>query len=265
MRCTTTSPWTACCLAVAALPVGCGGGGSADTMSTPPTDTSAIYARSVVLGASSPQSIVYRPASGTGQATVTTTIASALLPIGTTPVLAEHLESQLPELRVVCISGFGETINVVAHVNPGVIAESAAVLLGSGWSATDARDAWSAATASGGAWLGWENCGVKPEGLPSPSSRLVPTPAGGYVEDIFDGNPGTTFQVIRRTVAASDVAAMLTPAGLLALDDLERPLQVTLRAYADAAGHRLLVQSGVPAAGAAPSARGFIALYVAAP
>lgn len=264
MRCTTTA-WAACCLAIGVLPVACGGGGSADTTSTPPADTSTVYARSVVLGASSPQSIVYRPSSGASQATVTTTSASALLPIGTTPVLAEHLESQLPGLRAVCISGLGETINVVAHVNPGVIAESAAVLLDSGWSATDAGGTWSGAAASGGAWIGWENCGVKPEGLPSPSSRLVPTPAGGYVEDIFDGNPGTTFQVIRRTVAPSDVAAMLSPAGLLALDDLERPLQITLRAYADGAGHRVLVQSGVPAAGAASSARGFIALYVPGP
>ena len=104
-----------------------------------------------------------------------------------------------------------------------------------------------------------------PRGCRPGRRASLPTTAGGYVEDIFDGNPGTTFQVIRRTVAPSDVAAMLSPAGLLALDDLERPLQVTLRAYADGAGHRVLVQSGVPAVGAASSARGFIALYVPGP
>jgi hypothetical protein len=260
MRLTPTTRWTGWCFAIAALPVGCGGGGSAP--GTPPADTSTVYAHSVVPGASAPQSIVYRPAAGVSQATVTTTSASALLATGTTPVLAEHVEAQLAGMRVVCVSGFGASTNVVADVNIGVVAESAAVLLDAGWEAIDAGAAWRDAVASGGAWLGWENCGVKPEGLPSPSSRLVPTPSGGYEEDVFDGNPGTTFQTIHRSVAGADVAAMLSASGLLALDDPKRPLQLTLRAYADAAGHRLLVESGIPASGAAASARGFVALYV---
>ena len=253
--------WLAYCLALAVLPVGCGGGGSADSTTTGGDGTS-IYAHSIVLGSASLQSIAYRPASGTVQATVTTSAASQLLPVGTTAVLAEHVEPQLPGLRVVCVSGFGGSTNVVENINPGVIAESAAVLLDSGWNPIDASAAWNSAVASGAAWLGWENCGVKPEGAPSPSSRLVPTGDGGYVEDVYDGNPGTTFQAIHEVVAPSQVAAMLSPAGLLSVDDPQRPLQITLRAYEDGAAHRVFIETGLPATGAASSVRGFIAVYL---
>lgn len=82
----------------------------------------------MVLGASTLQSIVYSAAAGAGQATVTTAAASPLLQLDTTPILAEHVEPSLSGLRVVCISGRGESTNVVAGINLGVIAESAAVL-----------------------------------------------------------------------------------------------------------------------------------------
>jgi hypothetical protein len=244
----------------------CGGGGPSGPTDGMPTMTmTTTYARSVVVGASALQSIVYSAAVGTDQAAVTTAVASSLLPFGMTAVLAEHVEPTLPGLRVVCISGRGESTNVIAGINLGVVAQGAAVLFDAGWHALDAAAAWRTAVASGAAWLGWENCGVKPEGLASPSSRLAPTPAGGYAEDVFDGNPGTTFQTIRRNVASSEVAAMLSSAGLLALDDPLRPLQLQLSAYADAAGHVVFVETGVPANGALASARGFVALYVPEP
>ena len=170
------------------------------------------------------------------EATVTTTSASTLLPIGTTPVLAEHPESHCLDCACVCISGFGETMNVVTHVNPGVIAESAAVLLDSGWSATDPGP-WSAAAASGGAWIGWENCGVKPEGLPSRRRASFPRRRAATSRTSSTAIPERPSRSSAASVARGDVAAMLSPAGLLALDDLERPLQLTLRAYADGAGH----------------------------
>ena len=253
-------------VAVAGLLASCGGGGSSSPAGTTPTtpDTT-TYANSIVVGATAPQSIMYAAATAASQATVTNTVASPLLPLGTTPVLAEHVDASLPGLRVVCVSGHGETTNVVPDVNLGVIAESAAVLFDTGWHSVDAMGTWSTAVASGGAWLGWENCDVKPEGAPSPSSRLVPTAAGGYTEDVYDGNPGTTFQAIRRNVTPIEVAAMLSSGGLLTLDDPLRPLQLLLRAYADATGHVVFVQSGTPASGAPASARGFVALYVPGP
>jgi hypothetical protein len=255
-----------CTVALAALLASCGGGGSSSPAGTPSTTAATTtYANSIVVGATAPRSVMYTAAASPGQATVTSTEGSPLLPPGTTPVVAEHVDASLPGLRVVCVSGRGETTNVVANVNLGVIAESAAVLLDTGWHAVDATAAWSAVVASGGAWLGWENCGVKPEGAPSPSSRFVPTAAGGYAEDVFDGNPGTTFQAIRRNVTPADVAAMLSSNGLLALDDPLRPLQLLLRAYADGAGQVVLVETGAPASGALASARGFVALYVPGP
>jgi hypothetical protein len=249
---------------IVALLASCGGGGSSGPVGGEATPATTVYANSVVVGAAVPQWLVYSAASGTGpsQATVTSTAASPLLPLGTTAVLAEHVEPALAGLRVACVSGRGDSTNVISNINLGVIAESAAVLLDTSWTPTDANIAWGAAVASGGAWLGWENCGVKPEGLPSPSSRLVPTPAGGYAEDVYDGNPGTTFQTIRRDVSAADVAAMLSAAGLLDRSDPQRPLQLLLRAHDDAAGHRVFIETGMPAAGAAASARGFVALYV---
>lgn len=250
-------------IVAAGLLASCGGGGtsSPSPSQTPATPATTTYPNSVVVGAPVAQSLVYTAATAGMQATVTTTVASPLLTIGATLVLAEHVDGSLPGLRVVCVSGHGETTNVVSGIDLGVIAESAAVLLDADWHAVEATAAWTAAVAGGGAWLGWVNCGVKPEGAPSPSSRLVPTAGGGYVEDVYDGNPGTTFQAIRRNVAATDVAAMLAPGGLLALDDPLRPLQLFLRAYADAAGHVVFVESGTPAIGAPPSARGFVSFY----
>jgi hypothetical protein len=254
-------------VAMAALLASCGGGGSTSPAdSAPTTPSTTTYENSIVVGATSPQTLVYTAAAtAAAQATVTSTVGSPLLPLGTTPVLAEHVDASLPGLRVVCVSGRGESTGVVTRIDLGVIAESAAVLFDARWHGVDSTAAWAAAVASGNAWSGWENCGVKPEGAPSPSSRLVPTAAGGYAEDVYDGNPGTTFQAIRRNVAPADVTAMLSPAGLLAVDDPLRPLQLRLRAYADAAGHVVFVETGAPASGAPASALGFVALYVTGP
>jgi hypothetical protein len=240
---------------------GCGGG--ADTAPpSGPVATTIAYPQSVVLGAPAPQALLYVASQGSQPASVTATAASPLLAAGPTPLLAEHLEAGLPGLRVACVSGRGDSTNVISNINLGVISESAAVLLDGGWRPVDAAVAWSRAVASGAAWLGWENCGVKPEGPPSPSSRLVPGADGGYAEDVYDGNPGTTFNVVRRVVSSADTAALLSAAGLANLDDPLRPLQLTLRAFSDAAGQIVFIEMGTPLAGAPVSARGFIALYV---
>jgi len=242
----------------------CGGGGSATT-DPPVTPAEIDYPNSIVVGASAPQALVYHPAVGAMPAMVSAGSASGLLAAGNTAVLAEHVEATLPGLRVVCVSGRGESTGVISAINLGVIAESAAVLLDARWGATDAGLAWAGAVTRGKGWLGWENCGVKPEGAPSPSSRLVPAADGGYAEDIFDGNPGTTFNTISTTATAASVAAMLSAAGRLAPDDPLRPLQLTLRAYADNSGHTVFVETGTPVPGAPAAARGFVALYVAEP
>ena len=110
--------------------------------------------------------------------------------------------------------------------------------------------------------MGWENCGAKPEGPPSPSSRLFPATDKGYAEDIYDGNPSTSFNSVRRPVAPADVAKMISSEGLLTSEDPLRPLLLTLRAYADGSGNVVLVEVGEPVATAPASARGFVSLYV---
>ena len=256
-----TRIWTAS--AVASLLAACGGGGSSEP---PPVQqaqpATTIYANSVALGVTTPQSITYQASTGAIQATVTTSTASALLPVGTTLVLAEHMEPDLPGLREICVSGHGDSTNVVSNINLGVVTQSAAILMDAQWTAVDALAAWNAAVLAGSAWSGWENCGAKPEGPPSRSSRLVPTNSGGYTEDVFDGNPGTNFNAVLRNVSASDVTAMLSTQGLLFSDEPQRPLQLKLRAFANPAGRLIFVESGAPAAGAPASARGFVALYV---
>jgi hypothetical protein len=215
-------------------------------------------------GAAAAQALTYVPGNTATLAAVTASTPSALLPAGTTSLVAEHTDAALPGLRVACVSGRGDSTNVVGHINLGVVAQSAAVLLDARWHAVDAASAWSAASARGTGWLGWENCGVKPEGAPSPSSRLVPA-AGGYAEDTYDGNPSTTINVIHRDVPASEVAAMLSSAGSLNSEDPSRPLRLFLRAYADDQQQVVFIESGTPvSAGAAPG-DGFIALYVPAP
>lgn len=262
---------------VGATSAGCGSGGdgssgSASTATggppaaTPPVAAGSDYPRSLVLGLDGPQDVLYTPAASTAtQASVTATTSSTLLRSGTTAVLAEHVDPALAGLRVICVSGNGESTNVVTHIDPGVIAESAAVLLDSRWSAIDPVAAWSNAVSAAGVLTGWQNCGVKPEGAPSPSSRLRPQSDRSYSEDVYDGNPGTTFNTVLQRVPAATVAAMLSAAGYLTIDDPTRRLRLTLRAYADTSGNTIFVETGVPAPDASGATRGFISLYTRTP
>ncbi len=256
--------WLATPIAITAAGLaGCGGGGGGGTTQPPGAiaDTTE-YRHSVVIGRTGDQTLLYRSGAGTGTATVTATNGSALLPAGATPLVAEHTEPALPGLRIVCVSGPGETTNVITGINPGVIAESAAVLFDDRWKEVDASAAWAAAISSDKVFEGWENCGVKPEGLPSPSSRLMTTGNGGYAEDIYDGNPGTTFNVVRRNVSAADVAALLSSQGQATTEDPLRPLTLMLRAWRNETGQVVFVETGIPTQQAPIAARGFIALYV---
>lgn len=245
----------------------CGGGGGPDAAPVaatppPPSSISTDYPRSIVLGAATAQDAVYSPAAGATLASVSVTAASTLLRAGANAVVAEHVEGALAGLRVVCASGNGQSTNVITGINPGVLAKSAALLLDASWTATDATAAWTAATTRGGTWVGWENCGVKPEGLPSPSSRVTPQADRGYSEDVYDGNPGTTFNVVTRRIAPAVVAAMLSDAGYLTVDDPVRPLRLALRAYRDGAGNTIFVETGDPAPGAPAATQGFVSPYL---
>ena len=242
---------------------GCGGGGGGGGGADGGMGAPIAYAHSVALGSWIGESIDYIASQSTTPAGVTSSIASALLPTGATALVAEHVEASLPGVREVCVSGQGESTNVIAPINLGVIAQSAAVLLDAGWNPVgDRAGAWAAIAQRRAVLTGWENCGVKPEGAPSPSSLLTAQTDGGYAEDVYDGNPSTTFNVISQAVPAAQMAAMLSDSGLPTRGDPARPMRLYWRIYADGAGRQLLIEMGWPSAGAPRSLKGFIALYV---
>jgi hypothetical protein len=242
---------------------GCGGDSDPIPSPTLPTDvTVESYPNSVVLGAPGFQHIQYTPGAGVVAATVTAPVSSSLLPAGRTSLVAEHRDARYPGLILACVSGKGDSTNVVTGINLGVITQSAAVLLDGSWRAVDTEAAWTSAASAGGSWIGWENCGAKPEGSPSPSSRLFPGVDRGYAEDVYDGNPSTSFNPLRRPVAPADVAKMISSEGLLTSEDPLRPLRLTLRAYTDGLANVIFVEIGEPVSAAPASARGFISLYV---
>lgn len=247
--------------ALGQLVAGCGGGGGGESSAA--TTSTLTYANSVALGSWTAQSIVYTAGVAPAPAEVTAGIASALLPKGAATLVGQHEESSLPSVLEVCVSGNGESTNVVAPINLGVVSQSAAVLLDAGWNPVpDSTAAWAAMAQRQAVLIGWENCGVKPEGAPSASSRLTVRPDGGYSEDVYDGNPGTTYNVISQTVSATQMSAMLGATGWATTADPTRPMQLYWRVFADGAARQLLIEMGVPRSTAQPSVKGFIALYV---
>jgi hypothetical protein len=242
---------------------GCGGGGSGAMAGGGVTAASTTYSKSVALGTWAAQSIIYTAGVGATPAQLTSPAASALLPKGTETLIAQHAEPALPGVLEVCVSGSGESTNVVAPINVGVVAQSAAVLLDAGWSPVpDLAAAWAALAQRHAVLAGWENCGVKPEGAPSPSSRLTVGSDGSYAEDVYDGNPGTTYNVISQVFSAAQVSAMLGDAGWATVSDPTRPLQLFWRIYADGSGRQMLIEMGLPQTNAPSSLKGFISLYV---
>ena len=227
-----------------------------------PTATTAIdYPHSLVVGVSGFQDLVLTPMVS-APAVLTAPSASQLLKAGANLVLTQYTNANLPGLSVACISGVGSTTNINSDINLGDYSQSAALMMSANWNAIDPVLAWSKASASGASWQGWEDCGIKPEGPPTPASTLVPNAQGGYSEAIFDGNPGTTFNVLANNYTAAQVASMLSPSGLVSTVNPKRSLLLTLRAYADNAGHQIWVEMGYPLTPTDPT-QGFVSLYVA--
>lgn len=240
---------------------GCGGGGGdgGTPASVAPASSGVVYAQSQVLGLAGAQSLTYQPAAGTTAARVQVAARAGLLAAGDNVLTAEYVAPSLADLRVACVSGDGSNIGVLAKVNAGVTSVSAAVLMGAAWREVDPAAAWAAA--SGRMLTGWENCGVKPEGRPYPSSMVTVGADGGYAEDLYIGNPGTNFTTVRQNVGAAEAAAM-RGTGALVQDDPSRPLRITWRAFADATGHTVWIERAEPAPGAAGTVQGFITLFL---
>ena len=243
---------------------GCGGGTSTATTGTSSNPPATIqYADSVVVGALAQQPITYTSATSVAPAYVTATTGSPLLAVGSTTIVAEHVDSTLPGLREICVSGDGQSVNVIDNINLGVGSKSAALLLDQTWAAANSSDAWAAVVTAGSKLSGWENCGVKAEGQPSQSSLLTPLSDGSYSEDVYDGNPGTTFNTITQTVPASAVDAMLAAGGYANSADPTRPLQLYLRAFKNATGAVVFLEIGIATGLGEDPRRGFVELYAA--
>jgi hypothetical protein len=242
---------------------GCGGGGGSNPSAAPEGSSAGtvVYAHSLVLGVPQPQSVTYVPAVPPLQPVIQTANGGSLLGGGPAALTAEYIPPSAAGVRVSCVSGNGTSIGVLDSINPGVVSVSAAVLFDAGWNESDADSAWAMAAAASERWDGWENCGVKPEGMPFKSSTVTPAANGGYSEDVVVGNPASNFTTLRLDIS-SLFAADMRRTGALTSEDPLRPLRLTWRAFKDASGNTVWVERGEPAASAPVGTRGFIALFV---
>ena len=104
------------CAVVFAL-AACGGGGSDSSAATPAraVPVSTAYPNSIVLGATGFQHLEYTPAAGALAATVTAAASSTVLPLGRTALVAEHRDARYPGLILACVSGKGDSTNVMTE------------------------------------------------------------------------------------------------------------------------------------------------------
>lgn len=120
---------------------------------------------------------------------------------------------------------------------------------------------WVAFAASGKVFDGWENCGAKAEGGPSPASTLIVGADGSFSDNVFDGNPSTTVSIVNQGFTANQAQSMLSDAGLLDTSQPDNPQVIRLRVYGNAANQTVLVEEALPVAGATNDKPGYVAIY----
>lgn len=253
---------------------GCGGGGGdsgnaatpAQPTPTAPTVTTGgatLYAQTVVLGRTAPEQVGFTDAQGgAGTATIVTPAASTLLAAGSNSLLAQYRNAAVPGAIVACISAPTSSTGVVQGINVGVNVKSVAALLDNTWTTVnDVTTAWAGLAAGGAIFTGWENCGAKPEGQPSPSSLRTLTADGGFLEQVYDGNPSTNLNVIAANYTAAQAAAMLSPAGYLSTMQTGAQRRIRIQILRNAQNQTLLVEQGLPEAGSTAAEPGYLAVY----
>jgi hypothetical protein len=265
----TAKGFAAALLAVGAL--GCGGGGddggsNAGTPTVgnpaPAPQKVAVYQNSLTLGSTSAVSLSVVAGTSTTNAMLVSPVATPLLSAGNNPVLSTHLAANVPGAGIACVSAAANSIGTVTGVNAGVDVKSVAVLLDDGWSASAAPSAnWAALGASGAVFDGWENCGAKAEGAPSPSSTLTVNAGGSFSDNVFDGNPSTTVTTINQNFTAAQAASLLSDTGYLDGSQPALAQTIRLKLYHNVAQQTVLVEVGIPVSGATGQNPGFIAIY----
>jgi hypothetical protein len=250
---------------------GCGGGGGdgGSAASTPPAGTptpvsqnATVYQNSLTLGSTSAVSLSVVAGTSTANAMLVSPVAAPLLNAGNNALLSTHLAANVPGAGIACVSAVSNSIGTVTGVNAGVNVKSVAALLDNGWSVSAAPPTdWAAFGASGAVFDGWENCGAKAEGAPSPSSTLTVNADGSFSDNVFDGNPSTTVTTINQSFSAAQAASLLSEAGYVDSSQPAVPQTIRLKLYHNAAQQTVLVEQGIPVSGATGQSPGFIAIY----
>jgi hypothetical protein len=247
---------------------GCGGGSGDNGNATPtqatpaPIQTGAVsvaYPRSATLGSLAAQPLELREATPPVATVLVAPAASALLVAGSNPLSSLYRSAGTPGALVACVSAPTNSTGLVGGINLGVNIKSAAVLLDASWSDAGAN-VLSALAAIGASFDGWENCGEKPEGRPSPASTRTLLPNRGMRDDIYDGNPSTNLNIITVDTSAAALAAMLSAQGYAATASSGAAYTVWLRVYRNDSGSVVLVEQGLPTSG--PASQGYLALYL---
>lgn len=243
---------------------GGGGGGNDSSNSTPPAPPSnaSVYQNSTTLGSVSTVSLSLVAATTTANAMLVSSVAAPLLAAGNTALVSTHLAANLSGAGTACVSAPTNSIGTVTGVNAGVNIKSVAALLDDTWhvSATQPAD-WMTLGASGAIFDGWENCGAKAEGAPSPSSTLMVHADGSFSDNVFDGNPSTTVTTVDQNFTPAQAVSLLSDAGYADSSQPANAQTIRLRIYHNAAQQTVLVEQGIPVSGATNQNPGFVAIY----
>jgi hypothetical protein len=262
--------WTAAVFATALL-AACGGGGggggdngsvgaTAPASSTSPSAT--VYQNSLTLGSVNAVSLSVIPATTTTNAMLVSPVVAPLLMTGNNALVSIYQPTTTSGSGIACVSAPTNSIGTVVGVNAGVNIKSVAALLNSTWSvsATPSAD-WATLGASAAGFDGWENCGAKAEGAPSPSSTLIVKADGSFSDNVFDGNPSTTVTTVSQSFNATQAASLLSSDGYLDTSQPASPQIIRLTLYHNAARQTVLIEQGIPVSGATNQTPGFVAIY----
>ncbi|MGE8159371.1 hypothetical protein ACQKRQ_04330 [Paraburkholderia sp. NPDC080076] len=247
---------------LAACGGGGGGGGSGGSAPPAPSSNASVYQNSTTLGSVGAVSLSLIAATTTANAMLVSPVAAPLLTAGNNTLVSTHLATNVTGAGTACVSAPTNSIGTVTGVNAGVNIKSVAALLDNGWTVSATPSAnWTTLGASSAVFDGWENCGAKAEGAPSPSSTLTVNADGSFSDNVFDGNPSTTVTTVNQSFTAAQAASLLSDAGYLDSSQPANPQTIRLKIYHNAAQQTVLVEQGIPVSGPTSQNPGFVAIY----
>lgn len=263
----TVAPRQIVTVCIAAALAGCGGGGGGGNTagpqpSPPPVSPAVAYANSVLLGSTPAVALSVVPATTTTSPVLVSPVAAPLVMAGNNALVSLYQPTAFAGAGIACVSAAAGSIGTVTGVNAGVNVKSVAALLNNTWTpVTEPMSAWAKLAASAAVFDGWENCGAKAEGGPSPASTLTVNADDSFTDNVFDGNPSTTVRIVDQSFSATQAMQMLSGAGLTDTSNAQNPQVIRLTIYANAASQTLLVEQAIPVSGATNGNPGYVAIY----